>query len=459
MTQQIRSTVSLLGPAFIGTVNEPSISHFDGDSSRSDAEIVELFRRNRAILLLQDAVERSAPHARKQSLLDAIGPISSTARQRSALALRSAQLVDQVSTGLGIAVHAIKGLVSRDLYPEPSLRELRDADVAVESADDAFRLAFHLRTQGFSTDPWELPWLKADGGGALYGQYRLRPPDGYGPVDIHFGSVYSTGHCGTFLLPTPTTIGLRPMDVVANLRPMLGNSGGDAHVTLKDLNDAFLGFARLNSKEAAEFVEDASKVGLRRHLRAVTALAADCAGEAGVEMPAGLADVAAAVGHDRTVQRRSSYLVQNTASRRTRVGRTISAALVQSGEITKNPFRRAAITAGALRYYTANLEPRVASRPAAMPSRLSQWTCIRLLPASLTFSTDKSGSVDRDGWEGDSLGPGFQTPTDCSFGPKFVEGGVRSGNEFFLPTLWGPFSADLRLALVSDEAGPKRSAA
>lgn len=442
---KIQKPLQLLTSAFIGgrlSNDSMAISSAISNGLSVD-QLVEFFRRNRVILLFERAVSEMEELPQKNEILKAIRPIADLARKRCELAESSTSLVNALALELEIPVFAIKGLVTKQAYPDPELREIRDADLAVRTAEEAFHLAVALREQGFSTDPWELPWIKADLLGSHYGQYRLIAPDGYGPVDIHFGSVYSTGHCGMLPLAASTKNGVDPIPLEDNLRPMLGNSGGDTHITLKDINDAYALFGALSDNAARKLVADARQAGVLRHLRAITGLTIDCARMVSAPVPDGLARIAQHTSGKVFRQNQERLLVEVESSNRKRVARTALSAFVQSRMATGNPFGRVVLTLGTLRYYTADLAPRLTSLSTAVPTRLKPWTCVRLLPASLVNVTTPDGKVDRNGWQGDSLlgvSEKAKLTKSSEHVPIIFGTYVLSNQNVFLPTVWGRFS-------------------
>lgn len=225
--------------------------------------VADVIRRNRVVLIAADHLATASDGA---ELARELEPFVAERIRRAAAQDAATGLLDRLGTELGIPVWGIKGLSSRADYPEPKLRELRDADVCVAGAEEALALADRLRRHGYRTDHGELPWIKQTTDRRPYGQYKLTGPSGFAAVDIHFGPGYSTGHCGLLPLPAPTEPGLRPLPQVANLRPMLGNSGGDVHITLKDVNDLWVAARTLGPAEVGALAADARTAVLGGHL-------------------------------------------------------------------------------------------------------------------------------------------------------------------------------------------------
>nr|BFF04636.1 hypothetical protein GCM10020241_63110 [Streptoalloteichus tenebrarius] len=394
------------------------------------------------MLLAESALRRCGNHPVVTELLAELAPLSAERRRRSATIDRSCALLDELARGLGVGVWGIKGLSSRVGYPEPALREMRDVDVSVHGRDEAFALARALRGHGFVTDTGELPWLKADRHGVPYGQYKLTGPDGFAAIDLHFGPGYSTGHCGLLPVPPPTAPGLTPLPQVDNLRPMLGNSGGDIHITVKDVNDLWVVAGAMSDDEAAAVVADARAAALDGHLAAIAgvALSVSRVDERRREVLSAFAG-----GRERRAERPvlATGLMRRTS--RVRVLRTATRAYRQAGAHTDSVALRVWAVLSALAYYSVPLRPRLTPLP-PVRSTPRPWRCVRLVPLSLARDLAERGEAGLRDWAGDALpepaasrAPGGVRFRRVGTGQVVVDGdGDRDGHRdaVFIPTVW-----------------------
>jgi hypothetical protein len=403
------------------------------DGTRTPHRAADVIRRNRVVLLAHRALTPFADRPSAGRLLAELAPLAEQRHQRHAGVTRSTELLDDLARRTGIGVWGIKGLASRAGYPEPSLRELRDVDVAVAGQDEAFHLARLLRSNGFSTDPAELPWVKADRHGTPYGQYKLNGPPGLAAVDLHFGPGYSTGHCGLLAVPRPDFAGFRPLPQVANLRPMLGNSGGDVHITAKDVNDLWVAASALTDDEVSRLVADAGPAGLAGQLADIAelVLAVMAVDE---HRRAVLERLAAAGG------RRPRPVLATGRMRRTdptRIARTVRRAYHQAKAHTSAPLGPLAVAIGAFAYYSAPLRLRVHPFP-AVRQRPRPWRCVRLVPATLAAAARDGGPSAAHRWQGDATE--HPVPAAGPDGLRFVPAGTGHvavcGDTSFVPTVW-----------------------
>ncbi|WP_345029466.1 nucleotidyltransferase family protein [Kutzneria kofuensis] len=325
------------------------------DGVRRLDRVADVVRRNRVVLLAAHNLDGTT-HPTGAALVAELAPFVADRRRRAEALVRTEELLERLGVALGIPVWGIKGLASRAGYPDPALRELRDADVAVAGADEAFALAEELRGHGYDTDHAELPWIKHDAGGTPYGQYKLTGPDGHSAVDIHFGPGYSAGHCGLLPVPAPTEPGLRPLPILANLRPMTGNSGGDVHVTVKDVNDLWTAAKVLDPESAAALVRDARAAALHGHLAGIARLTAEITSVDRDQREVLDVLVRAAAGRaGRPVV--ATGLMSRTAP--VRVLRTTGRAYAQARAHTRSVPVRVAAAVTAFAFYVVNARPRV----------------------------------------------------------------------------------------------------
>ncbi|GAA0513647.1 MULTISPECIES: nucleotidyltransferase family protein [Streptomyces] len=406
--------------------------------------VADVIRRNRVVLIAADHLATASDGA---ELARELEPFVAERIRRAAAQDAATGLLDRLGTELGIPVWGIKGLSSRADYPEPKLRELRDADVCVAGAEEALALADRLRRHGYRTDHGELPWIKQTTDRRPYGQYKLTGPSGFAAVDIHFGPGYSTGHCGLLPLPAPTEPGLRPLPQVANLRPMLGNSGGDVHITLKDVNDLWVAARTLGPAEVGALAADARTAVLGGHLadiaRVVLEITRTDAGQREV------LEALIAAGPRRAARPVvATGLMARTAP--VRVLRTTGRAFGQAGAHTRSLPARAGAVLGALAFYALPTRPRVVPAP-ALSRRPAPWRCVRLVPLELARTLDREGTDAGDRWPGDRLTPAAAPTTPASdaegrTGSGAPEGGLRwsaghrtltYGSSVFVSTVWG----------------------
>ncbi|CAM5508320.1 hypothetical protein SANTM175S_06015 [Streptomyces antimycoticus] len=104
--------------------------------------VADVIRRNRVVLIAADHLATASDGA---ELARELEPFVAERIRRAAAQDAATGLLDRLGTELGIPVWGIKGLSSRADYPEPKLRELRDADVCVAGAEEALALADRLR--------------------------------------------------------------------------------------------------------------------------------------------------------------------------------------------------------------------------------------------------------------------------------------------------------------------------
>jgi hypothetical protein len=402
---------------------------------RDAREIAANIAGNRCVLVADRFLARAADDDLLARVRTELAPVLELATTRVGQIERTSQLLDELSGRGGIPIWGIKGLASRAAYPEPNLRQLSDADITVEHQEQAFCLADMLRRRGFITDQYELPWIKADLGGTPYGQYRLLGPPGFLSVDIHFGPGYSTGHCGLMSIPMPRELGLHPLPVVANLAPMLGNSGGDTHITAKDVNDLWVASGHLSEETTDALAASARDVGFLEHLCEIARVTLEVT-RLEPASEAILHRLAAADGG--RPGRRILASRNRPVSRGVRAARTARAAFRQARVLTGSRTRAAGISLAALGYYGAPLKVRVVPL-SARPCVPAPWRCVRLVPVGLAESPTQR-------WPGDAIPDEAATDPPTGLVERVeVDGGqlLRHGRSVFVPTVWYLISARL----------------
>jgi Uncharacterised nucleotidyltransferase len=135
-------------------------------------------------------------------------------------------------------VRLMKGLAAREWYPGDRRRDVGDADLWVPDAGTGWQVAGALRELGYDYETAELPWLKRDLDGTLFGQVKMLDPAGRSiAVDIHIGP-YSVRYCGLVRFARsaagePWT----PLSREDNLCAVVGNAAGDCFIDAKTVND------------------------------------------------------------------------------------------------------------------------------------------------------------------------------------------------------------------------------
>ncbi|MFL6129581.1 MAG: nucleotidyltransferase family protein [Mycobacteriales bacterium] len=305
---------------------------------------------------------------------------------------------------LGLAVAGIKGLATRGLYRDGSIRDVGDLDVLVDDVDEAWRLAGWLRSRGYDWYPEELPWLKRDAAtGLVYGQVAVRRYVGPVPlrVDVHFAG-YSVRHCR--LAPCPLSgTGLHLWEPAENLPLLLGNAAGDYVIRLKDINDITLMLEaepRLAWEPALGRVR---AVGLDRFWNAVldqVLRTSELSGRA-----------RALAGELRFpgVRPERVPLGEKDWSRRCR------ATAVDAFRSGSGPVRKVRRACGAWRYYRRPLQLRVTDRcrhgraDAGLLEHLRNDVCVRLVPTRMVRERSGTAAAVRLEPGSGSLVPGTRT--------------------------------------------------
>jgi hypothetical protein len=291
--------------------------------------------------------------------------------------------LESLATKCGIEVFAFKGLGSRTMYCDPTVRDFSDLDIFVRDRADAARLSRCIREEfGYSHNDQELPWFKYDAStGLLYGQINLvAPADGSGiGVDLHFGD-YSVRHCGRLELIGSLPLlrgGMHTMPLEENLACMVNNAAGDYFVTAKDINDLLMAFA-LPSFDVTRFVAPLRRANLMgffkfmaARLRSVAVLTA--------EQEARLNSIQLT----RTFEPAPTVNAPNW--RRRCLGTTVHAYGISR---PRGLLPAAKIAISGYRYYRKPLKLTVIAkvpRGGPEPLGLNQWTCVRLVPLDLAL--------------------------------------------------------------------------
>jgi hypothetical protein len=285
-----------------------------------------------------------------------------------------------------LPVLLMKGLAVRHWYPAHLRRDVGDADLWTPDIDSGWALVGALRDRGYEYESGELPWLKGDLRGRLFGQVRLVDPHaGRVSVDVHMGP-YSVRYCG--MLRFDKSARSRPWGPMAledNFCAVLANAAGDCFIDAKTINDTILALdPAMPCAAAAGDGLDLSY--LRDRLAAAEldeflAAVLDSAKAHCVLGPDQCANLAALRGEHRA-ERLSIGLQPDPALRIELVAEHARrAALRLIGE----PARADTISREAHTAYSLGKRYRlVRNRPGrgALPG-LNPWTCIRLAPQPL----------------------------------------------------------------------------
>lgn len=354
--------------------------------------------------------------------------------------------LDQAGRDLGIRVFGIKGLVARDYYPDPAMRQIGDWDVYVESEAAAWELTGWLRRHGYVYYEKELPWYKRDlNSGRFYGQMLLRRSAGEANifVDIHYGG-YSVRHCALLDVRVPSAgPGWHLIDRTQNVALSVANASGDQFITAKDLNDLFLALED-KALDWDAIKADIASAGLQgffnNMLSRVTEiydLSADAARAASVAAFPGAREPLPPLWEPDSSQRRSVTIrhAYDHGRRHSLVRGIVSGAT-------------------AARYYRADLQLRIVARRRAPLPKARPWTCVRLVPVPLAARSNGAAAngaarpVDRPGSVIRPLSPNgamrrVRTPSGDL---------VEAAGELFLPTVYFGVSKDLvRSGTVLDQ--------
>ncbi|WP_433493628.1 hypothetical protein ACQP26_19655 [Micromonospora sp. CA-248089] len=138
-------------------------------------------------------------------------------------------------------VRLMKGLAAQRWYPEESLRDVGDADLWTPDLESGWKVVGALRSLGYIYEAGELPWVKGDLRGNLFGQMRLLGPDEESiSVDVHTGP-YSIRYCGLLhFRKSMSSAPWQPLALEDNLCAVIGNIAGDCFIDGKTVNDCIV---------------------------------------------------------------------------------------------------------------------------------------------------------------------------------------------------------------------------
>jgi len=167
-----------------------------------------------------------------------------------------------------LPVRFMKGLGVRDWYSEAAQRDIGDADLWLPDMDTGLRFTAVLRDLGFFYEPGEMPWLKRDMSGVLFGQFRMQHADPERvDVDVHIGP-YSVRYCGLIdFAASQGGAGWTPLTDEDNLCAVIGNAAGDCLIDGKVVNDLVLATGRgLDLEYVRRQLEQAGLTGFANNL-------------------------------------------------------------------------------------------------------------------------------------------------------------------------------------------------
>lgn len=345
------------------------------------------------------------------------------------------ELLDEILKRIGISAWGIKGVAALRWYQDPADRDLGDVDVMVSSVVDGFALTAELLAAGYDYDERELPWLKRDYDGTLYGQANLRsePPGARPNIDIHFGG-YSVRHSGRLPVPVmPGSHGLSYYDMQSNLPMIVGNSAGDCWITVKDMNDLYLALSRTDELDWPPLLESLREVRLLEFFNQMLRMlprthALEPATE---ELLARLTPLIGrsrewpAPGPQRSTVRRSLTTTLHAA----RLG------------LRRSPWHALVQASTAARYYSGRLalRPRISNQRTDFP-RLNNWTCIRLVPVTLVAS--KWNIAARPSTHTEDVIPGDHSDTVTVIHTPSGDL-LKAASTVFVPTVYGKLDTHL----------------
>ncbi|NRQ37365.1 hypothetical protein HII36_36845 [Nonomuraea sp. NN258] len=275
-----------------------------------------------------------------------------------------------------LPVQLMKGLAARKWYPAGLRRDVGDADLWVAEIDHGWRLAAALRGLGYTYESAELPWIKGDPHGRLFGQIRMLGPDGGSvSVDLHIGP-YSVRYCG--MLGFHRSGDLPPWSELVwedNLCAVIVNAAGDCFIDAKTVNDLVVSLDQpLDFSYVAERIAEAELSGFLAALLDV--VAAECS--LGDEQSARLR----ALRGEQAAEPLGLAWAPEAAKRVDLVAEHADRAALR---LTGDREQAAAISAAARAAYSAGKPYRlVRDRPGRgrLPE-LNPWTCVRLAPQEL----------------------------------------------------------------------------
>jgi hypothetical protein len=335
-------------------------------------------------------------------------------------------------------LRVIKGLAMRVRYPRPESRHAGDVDLHAGDWASALAFVMEMRAAGWPWDVLEVPWLKWDEYGVVYGQLALLRFSG-GPVpvphariDVHIGA-FSVGHAGRMPLVGWEPARVRGTEVLVPNRESaialtVAHALGDTRLSLKDLNDLHVlvddGKREVDWSSVIELCRCADALGVLAQLLAELATIYDTPGlprlgrTQPVLAPGGLAP-----------HWRGEHFARHA----------------QAGELARGASAHEAqsVAQDARRYFSTDLRPRVSAGDVSLP--VGRGACWRLLPQQVWQAL---GGDDRE--EGQPV-----QERHLADGLVLRECGqariVLIGGEVFVPTVWGDVGAD-SLALAARAA-------
>ena len=341
-------------------------------------------------------------------------------------------------------VRVMKGLAARDWYPAGRPRDVGDADLWVPDAATGWRLAGLLRELGYDYETAELPWLKRDLDGTLFGQLKMLDPAGrLVAVDIHIGP-YSVRYSG--LVRFGRSAGGQPWTPLAredNLCAVIGNAAGDCFIDVKTVNDVLtclaepidLGYVAATLAAAGLAPFTAAVAGVLAQWCALTGAERDALDtlRGGAEPePLGLTAEPDPVLRVRLVQTHTADTVRR---------------------LTGDPDRAGAVAEQARAAYEAVKSYRLVrlDRERSFLPELNPWTCLRLAPQRMLRPLfGPVAPIRFPVGERTELTAGLELLT----GPTGQL--IRYGGEVFVPTLDYVFPA---LLVFGEPAGQQVAAA
>ena len=402
----------------------------------------QLYRRHKVRVLAAERLRQRPAAAAARDCLELLRPdLDKLARSRAQLPV-TLGVVRAAGEQLGIGVGVIKGVAAREWYDEVTHRDFGDLDLHVRSWSDARRLAERLRTEdGFVLDRRELPWLKRDAGtGALYGQILLTDPaSGHLGVDIHFGA-YSVRHCTHLPIAVPPEPGVHLVTGPDNVAAVINNAAGDHFASMKDVNDLIMaarrspdGFRR--GVAAAQRAELGGFLAILVRLLAATSAVPDLRPTLEPLLAGAPAEPVPPVAEPSWTRRWTAVALHAF-----RVGRRTS---VLEG---------IRLGLDAVGYYRKRLSlaivPDGPTGPPA-PLRLTEHTCVRLVPLELLEERDDAGDLS-----GAAAGTGTPRRIDDELEvvPTAAGDVIRVGREVFVPTVFYRVPRDLVRSAVAVRA-------
>ena len=321
----------------------------------------------------------------------------------------------------------MKGLVARDRYPADRPRDVGDADLWTPDVDTGWRVAAALRDLGYEYETAELPWLKREMDGTLFGQIKLLDPaDRTIAVDIHMGP-YSIRYCGLIrFVASADQPPWGPLTREDNLCGVIGNVAGDCFIDAKTINDVVTALTpdrgyRMDLAYVAERLAEAGLSGFVNALVDVTASVCALREEQVAALSALRVD---------TEPEQIGLTATPDPDRRVRL--VTDHAREMGHRLTNDPAAAAHIAdearsayQTAKRYRMVRLDPQRSFLP-----ELNPWTCLRLAPQPMLHELFQRTL---------SLPFPVQRTTALAHGLDRIESRmgdlVRFGDDVFVPTL------------------------